>query len=287
MTGCSTRTVWAAELGQGNLELFLRLAASLGMEVAGRALPSGEHLGERLLALRTRSGLSRLKVSVLSGASQTTVAQVEAGRAGHLAAFERIAGALGAGLMLVSVGQAASFFKTAAVSSACEAWSTPPELLEKLYQAIGSGFDVDPCAARRGRSHVRASLHFDEDDDGLAHEWHGTVFMNPPYGRDIGAWTEKACREVEQGRASMVVGLVPSRTDTRWWHSWVVGRADTWMLKGRLCFGAGDQAAPFASALVVWGSTAEFRRRISSMFPDAWHVARKEAEAPQQWLAAD
>ena len=73
--------------------------------------------------------------------------------------------------------------------------------------------------------------------------------MNPPFGRAIRAWVEKAAREAAAG--ALVVGLLPVRTDTRWWHRWVMG-AEIRFLPGRLRFGGAQSGAPFPSAVVVF-----------------------------------
>ena len=264
-----------SESGCGRADVFVSLAARLGMEIGGRSLPAGDGIGSRLKALRLRMGLSRRAVAVTSRTSPTTVAELERERLGHLAVLERIAEALGAGLTLVACGRKATFFGLAATSSASDLWATPQEVLNRLYPVVGGAFCLDPCSARRGRGRVDARVHLDLDDDGLTFEWPGkAVYLNPPYGRHIGAWTSKALQEVEAGRAGMVVGLLPARTDTRWWHGSVAGRADVWMLRGRVAFGNGENSAPFPSALVLWGGQPVHRTRMSNAFPDAWHVPR-------------
>lgn len=278
LASCSVRSVWQAERGQGRADLFIRLAAAVGKEIAGRSLPPGNDLGARLLALRRRSRTSRRQVCAVSSVSPTSVAELEAGRLGHLALLERVGEALGAGLAMVPRDGAAAFFAGAALSSAWDAWATPHDVLERLYRVVDGGFDLDPCSPGRGRCRVRARVHYDEGDDGLSRKyglsrkWRGSVFMNPPYGRIIGTWTSKARGEVEAGRASVVVGPLPAHTDTRWWHADTAGRADTWLLRGRLAFGDGEQSAPFASALVVWPPRADLRERMRAEFPDAWSV---------------
>ena len=77
--------------------------------------------------------------------------------------------------------------------------------------------------------------------------------MNPPYGRPIPAWVKKAADSCEGGRA-VVVGLLPNRTDTRWWADHVMRAAEVRLVKGRLAFGGSRQAAPFGSVIVVWGT---------------------------------
>lgn len=115
-----------------------------------------------------------------------------------------------------------------------------------------------------------AKVRFTPEDDGLLLPWHGKVFMNPPYGRQIGLWTKKAKAEVERDHAQIVVALLPARTDTCWWHKDVAGSADVFFLRGRLRFGDGNQSAPFPSAVVVWGALSEIRDALKLALPNAW-----------------
>ena len=162
----------------------------------------------------------------------------------------------------------------AALSSAWDAWASPADFLEKLYTVIGAAeFDLDPCSPGRHRSRVRARSHFDEADNGLAHPWKGTIYMNPPYGREIAHWTGKALDEVASRRAKFVIGLLPARTDTAGWHRDIARHADIWFLNGRLAFGDGAQPSPFASAIIFWGATDGHRASMGTAFPRAWHVA--------------
>ena len=102
--------------------------------------------------------------------------------------------------------------------------------------------------------------------NGLRSAWIGRVFMNPPYGREIGCWVAKAVNAVESGSAERVVALLPARTDTRWWQSYVMTSLDgvhprarlVRFLPGRLRFGRQScqlgaiNSAPFPSVVVVW-----------------------------------
>ena len=74
--------------------------------------------------------------------------------------------------------------------------------------------------------------------------------MNPPYGRQIGRWVQKAYESATKG--ATVCCLVPARTDTRWWHRYVMRAEEVRLLRGRLKFGAAKNAAPFPSAIVVF-----------------------------------
>ena len=73
-------------------------------------------------------------------------------------------------------------------------------------------------------------------------------------------------------RPHTVVALLPARTDTRGWHQYVAREADVFLLRGRLAFGSGDQAAPFPSALVLWGAPEEILVPMRAAFPEAWHL---------------
>jgi len=284
---CSVRGLWLAEHGQGSAPLFLAAAKAVGVEVAGRALPPGPDLGARLQGLRVRMGVSRRELAATTGLSRTTVAAFEGGRLGHLSVLERIGDALNAGLTLVPKGQGAAFYGSTALSSGWDAWASPQEFLDRLYEALGAPVDLDPCSPGRTRCRVLAAAHYTEDDDGLRLPWRGRVYMNPPYGRDIGRWTAKARAEVEAGRALVVIGLLPARTDTQWWHRDIAGRAHACLLKGRLAFGDGTRVAPFPSALVAWGADEELRARLTRAFAEHWHVPASPGGDREPDLAAD
>ena len=74
--------------------------------------------------------------------------------------------------------------------------------------------------------------------------------MNPPYGRQIGLWTKKGKQEAALGKT--VVMLIPSRTDTKWWHEDIMQADEIRFVKGRLKFGGVTKPAPFPSAIVIW-----------------------------------
>lgn len=272
--GISLPTLRQAERGQGAHSTFVNLAAALDMEIGGRSLPPGETLGLRLAALRKRRGLGRRIVAQMAGISPTTLAAIERNSGTHLASMVRVGEALGAQLRLVPKGTSTQFWTTTAASSAHEGWTTPPQILEPLYKVVGGTFDLDPCSPVRSgpKAPVRARVRYIAEDDSLKLPWIGKVFMNPPYGRVLPKWTAKARVEVQAGRSSVVFGLIPARTDTRWWHTDVAGHADVWLLRGRLAFGDGVQPAPFPSAIVVWAASDDHRMLMSLAFPDAWHI---------------
>ena len=136
------------------------------------------------------------------------------------------------------------------MSSKTSEWSTPQDLFDRLNAEFGP-FDLDPCATK---GNAKCEKFFSFGDYSLDKEWTGRVFMNPPYGREIGKWIEKAYRSARDSGA-LVVCLLPARTDTRWWHDYCM-KGTIRFLRGRLKFGGCRNSAPFPSAVVIFGMEA-------------------------------
>lgn len=132
----------------------------------------------------------------------------------------------------------------ALMSSATDMWETPQRLFDQLNDTYGFGLDV--CALPEN---AKCPNFFTPEQNGLAQEWHGVCWMNPPYGREIGKWIQKAYESSQSG--ATVVCLLPARTDTAWWHDYVMKGKITF-LRGRLKFGNAKSSAPFPSAIVVF-----------------------------------
>lgn len=140
---------------------------------------------------------------------------------------------------------------TALFSSATDNWPTPQWLFDALNSEFA--FTLDPCSSKEN---AKCARHFTVAEDGLAQDWGShSVFMNPPYGRTIGRWIQKAYESSRHG--ALVVCLLPARTDTRWWHEYVM-RGEVRLIRGRLHFGHSVNSAPFPSAVVVF-RPPEFR----------------------------
>jgi phage N-6-adenine-methyltransferase len=131
-------------------------------------------------------------------------------------------------------------------SSATVEWETPPDLFDELARIFG-GFTLDPCATAEN---AKCDRYFTREQDGLTQAWTGKVFMNPPYGREIGKWVKKAWHESLHG--ALVVCLLPARVDTRWWHEYAA-KGYVHFLQGRLKFRNARNSAPFPSAIVTFG----------------------------------
>ncbi len=134
-------------------------------------------------------------------------------------------------------------------SSKTNLWETPKDFFDKLNWRFGP-FDLDPCATPHN---TKCANFYTEAEDGLSKSWQGhTVFVNPPYGRDIGKWIKKAHEETQQDVDTKVVMLIPARTDTKYWHDYVMKAELVFFVKGRLKFGDSENSAPFPSAVVVF-----------------------------------
>ena len=121
-------------------------------------------------------------------------------------------------------------------------WETPKEFFEKLNTEFC--FTLDVCATKQN---AKCAKFFSEEDNGLSREWVGTCWMNPPYGREIGKWVKKA-----HDANTTVVCLLPARTDTKWFHDYILGKAEIRFIKGRLKFGGSKSSAPFPSMLAIF-----------------------------------
>ncbi|HAV5356857.1 TPA: adenine methyltransferase [Acinetobacter baumannii] len=125
-----------------------------------------------------------------------------------------------------------------------DVWATPQNLFDAIDQIFN--FDLDVCALPEN---AKCERYFTPELDGLKQEWTGTCWMNPPYGREISLWIEKAVETANNGHT--VVGLLPVRTDVVWWQEHILYR-EIHYIKGRLKFGGSKHNAPFGCALVVF-----------------------------------
>ena len=131
------------------------------------------------------------------------------------------------------------------VTSNTDLWSTPQDFFDQQNAMYGP-FEMDVCA---DKSNAKCVVYFDKNTDGLKQIWSGKCWMNPPYGREIKKWMEKAYQS--SGNGTVVVCLVPARTDTKWWHDFAI-KGNVKFIRGRLKFGGAKHNAPFPSAIVVF-----------------------------------
>ena len=150
----------------------------------------------------------------------------------------------------------------ALLSSKNMGWCTPADFFRELDQEFH--FNLDPAATDKS---AKCARYFTPADDGLKADWGGCrVFCNPPYGRQINEWVRKGYEESKKP-GTLVVMLIPARTDTSYFHDYIFhGKADeVRFVRGRITFTDEDGnptkdakgrpcSAPFPSAVVIWRS---------------------------------
>jgi phage N-6-adenine-methyltransferase len=117
-------------------------------------------------------------------------------------------------------------------------WKTPVKIYEQLNKEFD--FDHDPCIKDDGA---------DFETNAFYSDWGKRNYVNPPYN-NLYKWCLKAYQECEKG--NLVVMLIPSRTDTKWWHEFIMKATEIRFIQGRLCFDDSGNPAPFPSCIVIF-----------------------------------
>lgn len=133
-------------------------------------------------------------------------------------------------------------------TSRTDEWATPSKLFAELDAEFH--FDLDPCATPENH---KCPEYFTKEENGLLQNWGGRrVFCNPPYGKAMPAWVRK-CSEEAKKPGTLVVMLIPARTDTSYFHDYIYKKArEIRFLRGRLHFNDAKNAAPFPSMIVIF-----------------------------------
>ena len=129
-------------------------------------------------------------------------------------------------------------------------WETPPELFNLLNTQYH--FTLDVCATEQN---AKCKNYITPEQDAFVQPWTGVCWMNPPYGRSIGLWVKRAYESSLKG--ATVVCLLPARTDTAWWHDYVLPYAEITFIRGRLKFVGAENNAPFPSVIVTFAPPEE------------------------------
>ena len=146
-------------------------------------------------------------------------------------------------------------------SSDSTEWETPETLYRQLNQEFS--FDIDVCASDKNSKHY---YYISAEQDALRQAWNQMArvcWMNPPYGRKIGDWIQKAWEESQKG--CTIVCLLPARTDTKYFHQFIWNKdkhkpkkgVELRFLAGRLKFGGSKNSAPFPSMIVIFRPVVE------------------------------
>ena len=142
---------------------------------------------------------------------------------------------------------------TATTGNRKDTWNTPLDFVQDVVKFFGT-IDLDPCCNDIDNPNVPALNYYTEKTNGLAHDWHGKVFMNHPYS-DSRTWVPYAVLQYESGNAEELVLLIKLEISTKWWQS--VSKYPWIAINKRMKFGNGQGAAPFQSAIIYLGKNLD------------------------------
>jgi len=151
-------------------------------------------------------------------------------------------------------------------SSKDQTWRTPLP----LFRMFDEVFDFDLDAAATDESALCERFLTEREDALSLDEWPGDrVWLNPPYGRQVGSFV---CKAKEQARehGKTVAVLIFARTDTVWWHEHAMSADEIFLIRGRLRFSKGEEkagSAPAPSAVLIFRgrSVAQAAPRVQSL----------------------
>jgi predicted RNA methylase len=147
-------------------------------------------------------------------------------------------------------------------------WRTPEGVLYFVKAALG-GIDLDPCASLNKRFWF-AHKNLTEREDGLSQMWIGRVFVNPPYGKGIDRWFDKAWNSVEVTPQTEVIVLAPAAVSANYWQNAVKRAGLVCFLRGRVKFVGAESTAPMPVALHYFGHRAQDIARVLRTIGMCW-----------------
>ena len=117
-----------------------------------------------------------------------------------------------------------------------EGWYTPDDLMD-LVRAVLGEIDLDPASNDDAQQRVGAARYFTKDDDGLAQQWEGRVYLNPPYtGGLVDQFADKLVEEYQLGNVSEAIWLTNNSTDTAWFDKLASCASAVLFIRGRVKF---------------------------------------------------
>ena len=138
---------------------------------------------------------------------------------------------------------------TATTGNRTDKWNTPLDFVADVIKFFGT-IDLDPCCNDVDNPNVPALNYYTEETNGLAHDWHGKVFVNHPYSNSK-EWIPYAALQYESGNAQELVLLIKLDVSTKWWQS--VSKYPWIAVNTRMRFGSAKSASPFQSAIIYLG----------------------------------
>lgn len=133
-------------------------------------------------------------------------------------------------------------------------WYTPVEYIYAARRVIGD-FDLDPASSLTANEVIKARIFYNEQDDGLQHEWSGVTWMNPPYASQlIGKFTEKLTYHFREGDISAALVLVNNATETRWFQGMAAFASAICFLSSRINFWSpsGEKGQPLQGQVIIY-----------------------------------
>lgn len=153
------------------------------------------------------------------------------------------------------------------MSSDSPEWYTTRDIIDACIAVMGA-IDLDPCSNSHDTPNVPANQYFTKEDDGLAQQWLGRVYMNPPYGDAIPHWVDKLNREYLERRTTQAIVLLPARPDTAWFRS--LRDYPRCFMFGRVRFNDAPNSAPFPTMLVSVGCDRDRFIEVMSTIGDIY-----------------
>jgi len=123
----------------------------------------------------------------------------------------------------------------------CFEWYTPPHYIAAAREVLG-GIDLDPASCETAQKTIQAENYYTKDNCGLVQDWHGRVWMNPPFATGlIEKFVGKLVEQYSCGKVTAAIALTDNRTDTGWFHALVGAGARVCFPRGRIGFYRDDK----------------------------------------------
>ncbi len=146
-------------------------------------------------------------------------------------------------------------------------WYTPQKYADAVHEVMGF-IDTDPCSCEVANEVVRAEAYYTAEQDGLQQEWHGCVYVNPPYGDGtVEEFAVKLMLELDEGRTTQAIFLVNNCTETRWFQTLICHAAAVCFPCGRISFWSPERPSKTplqGQAILYFGQNAKRFKRVFS-----------------------
>jgi phage N-6-adenine-methyltransferase len=162
-------------------------------------------------------------------------------------------------------------YRTTAFSGDNE-WYTPAKYIDMAREVMG-GIDVDPASNDYAQETVRATTYYTAENSGLGKDWHGRIWMNPPYSKSlIGRFCEKLASEYELGRTIEAVVLTNNSADTRWFSRLISVSSAVCFTRGRIKFESPTRRIASPAMGQVFTYIGHRPERFASVFDEIGHT---------------